>query len=218
VVQAEAPETVLGHRGFLETLASKHRETSGPSKIVFVFRQQGPPASRKKLAKVLFYFDPPSDVEFARGGGQAALAIEEAFAKILAGETEGEATSAKRDPLGKVKSVLAATADLRTGAGRLSAQRVAEAFGLSLAELAELVGSKRQTVWKTDDAEALQPALLPFERVARLRAVLQPADFRRWLHMPNDQLAKRSPLEVIRGGDAAAVADLAEDMLTGAPG
>ena len=37
-------------------------------------------------------------------------------------------------PPRQIKSVIAATADLRTASGRLSAQKVAKAFGLSLAE------------------------------------------------------------------------------------
>lgn len=121
------------------------------------------------------------------------------------------------DPLRRLKSTIAATADLRAASGRLSARRVAEAFGLTLAQLAAAVGKARQTVWKTDDAEALQPRLFAFERTARLRTVLSESDFRSWLNMPNEQLGDHTPIELIRDGKADTVADLAEDMLTGNP-
>jgi len=35
--------------------------------------------------------------------------------------------------------------------------------------------------------------------------------------MPNEEFDGRAPLEVIRGGQVEAIADLAEDMLTGSP-
>lgn len=218
VVEAGAPGSMLGHQRFLRTLAAKHRETSGPSKILIVFLDRSPLANAKQLARVLWYFQPPEDVEFARGAEQAAFAMEEAFAKILADTTRPTQVAAGRDPLGMVKSVVAATADLRAESGRLSAQKVAEAFGLSLAEVAALLKKKRQAVWKTDDAESLQGGLRPYERIARLRAVLTGSDFRRWLNQPARQLEERSPLDVIRGGEVGVVADLADDMLTGAPG
>jgi hypothetical protein len=124
---------------------------------------------------------------------------------------------ARRDPLGRLKSTIAATADLRAESGRLSARRIAEAFGLTLAQLAAAIGKARQTVWKTADAEALQRRLFAFERIARLRTVLSESDFRSWLNMPNEQLGVRTPIELIRSGKADTVADLAEDMLTGNP-
>ena len=90
-------------------------------------------------------------------------------------------------------------------------------MSLSTAELAGLMGRKRQTVAKTDDAQSLQPLLRPFERIVRLRSVLAEADFRSWLNMPNEQLDQRSPLDVVRQGMAETVADLAENMLLGNP-
>lgn len=121
------------------------------------------------------------------------------------------------DPLARLKSAIAATADLRAASGRLSARRIAEAFGLTLAQLAAAIGKARQTVWKTDDGEAIQQLLFPFERIARLRAVISESDFRSWLNMPNEPLHGRTPIELIRSGKANTVADLAEDMLSGNP-
>lgn len=155
-------------------------------------------------------------MEFARGPEQGALALEGAVAKIMVDRRQ-EARVEASDPLGQVRRVVAATADLRSDAGRLSAGRIAEVFGLSAAGLAALLGRSRQTVAKTEDAPGLQPALRPFERIARLRAVLPAGDFRRWLNQPSPALGDRSPLDVIRGRQAEAVADLVEDMLSGSP-
>ena len=155
-------------------------------------------------------------MEFARGAEQATLALDSALAKIWA-DLPDEAPPPAADPLGRLKRVIAATADLRSEAGRLSARRVAEALGVPLSQLGAAIGKPRQTLWKTDDAEALQELLRPFERVARLRAVLTERDFRSWLNMANDQLDGRTPIDVIRRGQAGVVADLAEDMLTGSP-
>jgi hypothetical protein len=95
---------------------------------------------------------------------------------------------ARADHLGEVKKVIEATADLRATSGKLSANNVASVFGLSVAELAALVGRTRQTASKTPDADSLQPLLQPFERVARVRAVLSQKEFRKWLHLANDEL------------------------------
>ncbi len=121
------------------------------------------------------------------------------------------------DPLGNLASVIAATSGLRAESGRLSAQRIAASFGLSVAELAKLLGKSRQAVSKTADAESIQEGLAPFARIARLRAVLSDEDFRAWLHLPNELLDGHSPSTVIRDGKAGVVADLAEDMLSGSP-
>jgi uncharacterized protein (DUF2384 family) len=45
-----------------------------------------------------------------------------------------------------------------------------------------------------------------------------PADFRKWLRMPNSQLDGKTPLEVLEEGRWQVVADLVDDMLTGSPG
>jgi len=177
----------------------------------------GVPAKATALLTWLRYFSRAEDVEFAQGPDQAAFALQEAFAKLWAGLQKEASQASQQDPLGKVKGVIAATADLRAPSGRLSAQTISEAFSLSGAELARLIGRKRQTVSKTDDAKSLQAALRPFERIARLRSVLAEVDFRSWLNMPNEQLDKLSPLDVIRQGKAGAVADLAENMLLGNP-
>ncbi len=216
-VQTKAPKAILKHETFLQRLAAQHDRTPGPAKIVFVFDPAKRSAKAQELAQVLAYFHRIADVQFARGPAEAAFAFEQAWAKIMLGEQRPAPQLASTDTLGKVRTVVAATADLRSDSGKLSAQRVAAAFGLSVADLAALIGRKRQTVSKTDDADSLQAALFPFERIARLRTVLPAADFRRWLNMPNSQLDRRPPLDVIRADQIGVVADLADDMLTGSP-
>lgn len=70
---------------------------------------------------------------------------------------------------------------------------------------------------EADDGPSHQPALLPYERIARIRAVLSARDFRRWLRLPSAPLDGRSPLDLIRAGEVDSIADLAEDMLIGSP-
>ncbi len=215
VVEAAAPAAVLGRQGFLELLAARHESTPAPSKVVFVFEKPRGGVDADTLAELLGFFDRAADVEFAVGAHQAAFTMEEALAKIVAFLRREPPPPS--DPLGEVRSVLAATADLRAESGRLSAARVAKAFDLPAAEIARLAGKSRQAVSKTDDAESLQAVLRPFERIARLRAALADADFRAWLHSGNDELGGRTPLQVIQGGGAEVVADLAADLLTGSP-
>lgn len=217
VVEAKGPTAVLQRPGFLSSLAAKHSTTPGPSKILFVFEVKKSPVDVKKLSDVLLYFSRITDVEFARGVDQALFALQGAFAKIVVSRSRAGRAGSATDPLGELASVIAATSTLRAESGRISAKKVAAAFGLSLAELASLLGRSRQAVSKTHDAESLQEGLAPFGRVARLRTVLSDDDFRAWLHMPNEQLDGRSPWAVIRSGSVEAVAELAEDMLSGSP-
>jgi hypothetical protein len=217
VVQAGAPEVILRHRKFLEALSAQQKTTPEPAKIVFVFESKAQLAdAAQRLAKLLARFPRPADVQFAGGAHQAAFAFQEAWAKVMV-DLETAKSAAPADALAGLRKIIAATADLRTEDGRLSAERVADAFGLSTAELAGLLGRSRQAVGKTPSAESLQPGLLPFERVARLRAILDSSDFRRWLNMPNIELDGRTPLALIRAGKTDVVADLTEDMLTGSP-
>lgn len=125
---------------------------------------------------------------------------------------------AESDPLGKVREIVAATSDLRSSSGRLAADKIGDRFGLSQAQIASFLGKSRQSVSKTPDAPALQDGLAPFERIARLGAVLPPEDFRKWLNMENEHLDDLRPLDVIRDHGPQVVADLVHDMLTGSTG
>lgn len=216
VIQANEPDFIGQHSAFVRRLATTHELTPGPSKILVVFGNRGA-GKAQQLLSWLKVFSRTSDVEFARNADEAAFALEGAFAKLRAVADQASPPRIDADPLGAVKAILAATADLRGPSGRLSADRVAEAFGLSLAELAALAGKSRQALSKTPDALSAQPVLRPLERAARLRAVLEQDEFRQWLNGSNAELDGRSPIELIRSGRADLVADLAEDILTGQP-
>ena len=120
-------------------------------------------------------------------------------------------------PLDRVKAVVKATGDLRVANGNLSATAVASAFGVSLNQLAGWLGRTRQALTKTPDADSLQNELAFFERVARLRAAVSPEAFLKWLRMPNPELDNKKPLDLLATGEPQVVADLVDDMLTGAP-
>jgi hypothetical protein len=221
VVWTKGIDTLLAHRAFLRLLADRQNDTPGPSKIVFVFHTRGRQAAERvgaqELVQLFKYFTRPFDLEVAQGIEAGEDAFKEAVAKIVATRDLAAPRVERADHLGKLKRIIEATEDLRLDSGKLAASHVASVFGLSVAELAALFGRTRQALSKTPDADSLQPLLLPFERVARLRAVLGKEDFRRWLHQANDELEERTPLALIRQGKVAVVADLVEDMLTGSP-
>jgi hypothetical protein len=221
VVWTQGIDALLSHPTFLRTLAERLTATPAPAKIVFLFQTKSREASERKTAQKLVelfgYFSRPFDLEVAQGIQAGEDAFNEAVAKIAATRQLAAERPERADHLAELKKIIEATADLRANSGKLSAENVASVFGLSVAELAALVGRTRQTTSKTPDADSLQPLLQPFERVARVRAVLSQDDFRKWLHLATDELDGRTPLASIRQGKVAAVADLVEDMLTGSP-
>lgn len=217
VVEAEGPGAVLRREGFLSSLAKQHSRTPHPSMILFVFKAGKLDPDAKTLSDVLAFFQRFTDVEFARGAKQAEFAVQQVQAKLRLSRSRAARLRTRPNPLGHLEREISATSDLRATSGRLSAQRVAKVFGLSVAELAKLLGRSRQAVSKTDDAESIQPGLAPFARCARLLAVLPSEDFRAWLHLPNEQLEGQTPSAIIREGGVETVAELAEDMLSGSP-
>jgi hypothetical protein len=221
VVWTKRIDTLLSHRTFLRLLADRLNDTPEPSKIVFLFqtkgRKTGDRVRAQELVQLFKYFTRPFDLEVAQGIEAGEDTFREAVAKIVASRDLAAKRTERANHLGKLKRVIEATEDLRLNSGKLSANKVASVFGLSVAELAALIGRTRQALSKTPDADSLQPLLQPFERVARLRAVLSKDDFPRWLHLANDDFEGRTPLELIRSGKVSVVADLAEDMLTGSP-
>ncbi len=135
------------------------------------------------------------------------------------GKAAPQGVSPRFSPSDKVKSVLAATADLRLPNGNLSAERIAKLYGVSLSRLAAWLGRTKQAVSKTPDADSLQSALSYFERVARLRLVVKDdAEFRKWLRTPHPDVAGENPMELLAVGQWQALADLVDAILTGAPG
>lgn len=122
------------------------------------------------------------------------------------------------DPLGEVRKIAESGKSLRAVSGRLDAKRIADVFGMSHAELARQLGLKsRQTLNKTPDSESLQRLLRPYERIARLRTILSDEAFRAWLNTPNEHLEDRDPpMDYLKAGASAQLADFSENMLAGA--
>lgn len=110
-------------------------------------------------------------------------------------------------------------ADLRSGRGRLSIDRVASLFGLKTIELGRLIGrTNKAALSKTPDAESLQEALKPYSDIALLRTDgFGDAPFRKWLNTPNEHMKNRSPMDWIRDGRTADVAGFVYGILTGQP-
>jgi Protein of unknown function (DUF2384) len=136
---------------------------------------------------------------------------------VLADASLRTETLPRPSPLDHIDEVISVTAELRVANGNLSAVRAAKLYGVSLSQLAEWIGRSRQAVAKTPDADSLQESLDFFERVARLTAIMPADSFRKWLRMPNKLLDGKRPLESMASKDGQIVADLVDDMLTGAP-
>ena len=133
-------------------------------------------------------------------------------------EATGRPPAPRLSPLDRVKGIVSASSDLRVENGNLSAVTIARVFGFSLNALAQLLGRTRQALNKTPDADSLQNELSYFERIARLRTALSDdAEFRKWLRMPRLELNDETPLRWIEHKRWEALADLVDDMLTGAP-
>jgi len=234
VIQSRAPADLVKQRQYL-TSWSNAAAAANPYVVVEFAEPKG--WSAYELAKILRLFPGIPQVDFASGTAQLKKSIMKSMANYLvhggqpkdfifqqrldavrtAAEPDRFARKTATDALGEAQEVIAALRPLLASSGRLSAPNVATQFGLSTARLGQLIGSSRQALAKTPDASTIQDGLRPFERIARLRAVLSEPDFKAWLNRPNQHLDGDTPMKIIEGGRAGVVADLAESMLTGTP-
>ncbi|MGH7785608.1 MAG: MbcA/ParS/Xre antitoxin family protein, partial [Candidatus Binatia bacterium] len=180
---------------------------------------------RVEDATLLRLFSMPERVQIARTQEAFDAFLTSVIATVeVVAERSTEAAGAapevpRPSPLDKVRAFVAATKDLRGPRGRLSAEPIAQLYGVSVSHVAAWMGRSRQAVTKAPEADSVQQQLAFFERIARLRAVMnEPADFRRWLRMPNEDLQGKSPLDLLDAREPQVVADLVDDMLTGSPG
>jgi len=114
----------------------------------------------------------------------------------------------------------ASTVDqLRNDQGRLDAKLVADLFGLTLTDVAANVGISRQALSKTPDSLSVQGALNQFERIARSLLTVTGTEkgLKTWLNAPNKRFDQHTPLEVIKLGKAALLADWVDDARLGSP-
>ena len=211
VVQDAGSKQMEHERDLVSLLASHVLKSSDPVRLVLNFPSR--PVEPEALTRILRLFRQSlSRVEVAYGNEDLEGSLVKALAKY---QIESEET--KNDALSQAREVIAATRPLLTESGRLSAKAVASIFDIPWTRFARQIGSTKQAVGKTPDSAALQPALRPYERVARLRGVLKDADFRAWLNRANAHLDNHTPLELIESGRVEIVADLVESMLTGTP-
>ena len=207
---------------------AKKQDTSRTASFVLFFTDLNWPDQEESekdllISKLKSFPNPDRVLLFPHHGRSAVKAAIEAIEPTVdlvlrkVPKELGDSEPQKPSMLDKMQKVLAATKDLRTQRGRLSAKLIADLYDLNQAELARWLGKQKQAVFKTPDAESLQNSLEYFERIARLRTELTDDDFRKWLRMPNEILDDRRPLELIAEGKWQLVADLVADMITGSP-
>jgi hypothetical protein len=220
IVDTLNPEVFAENPDFTRALAKRFEEGSRSHFLVLTFEQEDRIAPDVKV-RLLMPFANPERVEISEDFRTMSRLVENLAAKIEAldqREANGTSPAPRSSPLDKIKGVISASSDLRVENGNLSAAAIARVFGLSLNALAQLLGRTRQALSKTPDADFLQRELSFFERVARLRIGLyDDAEFRKWLRMPREELSGETPLRWMERKRWQAMADLVNDMLTGAP-
>jgi FixJ family two-component response regulator len=105
--------------------------------------------------------------------------------------------------------------------GRLDAGQIASGFGLSLNELARILGRPHTSVHKTPDSESLQESLHPYERVvSAAKHILGEENatrtFKIWLNSKAKPLGD-TPIAIIKTGKIQMLADWLEDAVLGLP-
>lgn len=212
VVSVASAQVAASERTRLSALAAHVLRADRPVRVVLSFRKGG--LNSDQLFETLKSFrGAASRVEVADGDDRLEPSLNEAVAKYRVEEEERSP-----DPLAEAQEVMALTESLLSDRGRLDAKAVAKALDIPWTRLAVLLGSNKQAVHKTPDAPSLQAALRPYERIARLRAVLPEKRFLAWLQQPNIHLDDHTPLQIIESERPEVVADLVEAMLTGTPG
>lgn len=211
VVSTPGIKDMARERARIAILAEQVLKAAHPVRVVLNFKKGGHTSEQLFEAFKLFR-GATSRLEVADGDDLLEKSLNEAMAKYRVEDEDREP-----DPLAEAREVIAATESLRSDKGRLSAKAVAEALGIRWSRLAVLLGSTKQAVGKTPDSAALQVPLRPYERIARLRAVLTPKAFLAWMNRPNMHLDDHTPLQIIESGRPNVVADLVESMLTGTP-
>jgi predicted transcriptional regulator len=216
LISASSPRRLLDTTALVRHLSERISESRQFSVVLFLFHKT---VERARADQVELLQSLPRsllvDVDLTFGRDSVESSLHEALAKYLAWSDTAEAPGL--DSLATATKALAATHDLRSGSGKLSAKKVAAAFGVTQSKVAQWMGRSRQSISKTPEAEDLQKPLATLERIARLRAVITDAQFRAWLNMENAELGDERPLDLIAAGRARVVAELVEDMLTGSP-
>lgn len=210
VLQSGRPRRVIEESDHLSKLFESYSNTTNLySRLILGFKQSET-EEFLELAPILGkYPGLPGRIELVRQSDDLHDAFLEALTKVLASRSE-------TDPLSNVPSVAKVDRSLRADGGRIDAEKVAAAFGISMAELARQIDVSRQRLCKTPDAEALQALLRPYERIARLRTIFDDAEFKAWLNTPNELLEDEdAPIDYLKAGAQQPLAAFAQNMLTG---
>jgi CheY-like chemotaxis protein len=103
--------------------------------------------------------------------------------------------------------------------GLLDARSIADFYGLTLADMARVLGRGVSTVHKTPSSSSLQDGLRPFETIASaiLRLTGSERRARMWLQSANPALQAHAPIELIRRGRVAELGSFVQDLLEGRP-
>jgi hypothetical protein len=211
IVQATAPRKFIEASERVGKLLERCSLANLTTRLILGFRQAEAEEFLDLAPLLARYPGLSSRVELVGKPSELRGTLLEAMTKVLA-------TRAEQDPLAEVPSVEWVGRSLRAPSGRLDATKIAATFGFSTAELARQIGSNRQRISKTPDSLAIQVLLRPYERIARLRTVLSEAEFKAWLHTPNERLEDEdAPIDYLQAGAQKPLAAVAENMLTGAP-
>lgn len=108
---------------------------------------------------------------------------------------------------------------LHSEKGQLDARKVATFFGLTVAELARLLGRGVSTVHKTPHAPNLQGGLRQLESIASglMRLTGSERRSRMWLQAANPALEGHAPIELLKLGKVAPMQQFVQDLLEGRP-
>lgn len=103
--------------------------------------------------------------------------------------------------------------------GKLDAERVACAFGLTMKELAQIVQRDQSGLKKHPTSDSLQASLLALDELGlHLREVFGSLEVgRMWLRAPNPVLDGQAPLRYLLNGQPVAVQRLLRLAETGVP-
>ena len=196
----------------IDLLSKKQKASKAPA---FVFLRFLRLPTKNEQYQLLIRFPKPERVIISANPGHSRIRefLEELDPKIDVLQEIG----ADPSPLDAMEKVVAVTRNLRGPNGDLSADSIAQLYGVSLSELGKWIDRSRQGLAKAPTARSLQAKLAMLERIARLRLRFSEEDFRKWLRIENDHLGGASPLDLIKSRKSEVVADLVADMITGRP-
>lgn len=208
-VQGDAPDIVLFHLGSPEGVVDKKvmselRNHSIPA--IFIITGKLPKDVNELLNPLIDFIRSPIDPDELR------TRMEKLLHPLVLSKTSVLHTRVNVAHLPELHS---------DATGRLNAIAIANYYGLSIAEMARILKRPVTTIHRTPDSISLQTSLYPFRRIAGAASYIRgkdnlPCSLKIWLNTPNRQFGM-TPLDVIRRGKAAMLADWMEDAVLGLP-